>query len=318
MDHYRAVPLSDDYHLLYTDPHTGTLCLGADAQAGSPDRLICEARFRPPFDSSLPVLYTAEFNTRHDLLCVMATFSVDGGDDCLGSLEEGSGIIPLSLDPTKSLDMDMQMIVLYTIPLSMFAVISDGRCRQGCVTANRDEREDNLVTSKAGERIKGSSSNIHSADDASTEKTVHHPFEIRGQPVALCHNLVELALDLGHGTFLWAFNAQGWARAWILHGGREETSGRVIVQPDGSLRHVDSNGDFTMTDDDQVVLTPKMTIEPVTNLDAILSMKTDTNVPVPQAGRYYNPATRILKCDNSGGIVSVALNGITRVDVGLN
>ncbi|CEI40326.1 hypothetical protein FVEN_g1747 [Fusarium venenatum] len=316
MDHYRAVPLSDGCHFLYTDPCIGTLSLGADALAGPPDRLICEARFRPPSDSSLPLLYTAEFDTRHNL-CVMATFSAGGGDDCIGSMEEGAGVIPLNFDPPKSLDMNMQMIVLYIVPSSMFAVISEGRCRQWCVTANRDEREGDLLMDEAGTRTKGSSNNIHFADDASAETTVHRPFEIRGQPVARCHNLVELALDLGLDTVLWAFSAQGWARAWILHDGREEISSRVIVQPDGSLRHVDSNGDCSMTDDDQVVSTPKVTMGPVTNLEAILSMKTDTTVPVPQAGRYCGPATRILESDNSGGMVSVALNGITRFDVEL-
>ncbi|GKU06894.1 f-box protein [Fusarium langsethiae] len=277
----------------------GTLSLGTDAPAGSSDRLICEARFRPPFGSLLPVLYTAEFNTWYDL-CVIATFSAGGGEDRLGSLGEGADAIPLSFDPPKTLDMDMQTIALYTVPLNVFAAISEGRFRQRCVAANRDEKEGDLVMGEAGARIKGNSSNIHFADDAPAEKTVHHPSEIRGQPIARCHNLVELSLDLGLDTLgldtvLWAFSAQGWAWAWVLHGGCQDNSSRVIVQPDGSLRHVDSDGDYIMTDDDQVVLTPKVTIEPVTNLEAILSIKTDATVPAPQAERYYGVATRIRK-----------------------
>ena len=139
---------------MYTDPRTGTLSLGTDAPAGSSNRLICEARFPPPFDSLLPVLYTAEFDTSHGL-CVAATFSVVGGDSSLGDLGGCTGVTSIKLDPPESSDTDMQMIVLYTIPLDLFAVISQGRCRQTCMNATQYEEEGNMLGGM-GERIKGS------------------------------------------------------------------------------------------------------------------------------------------------------------------
>ncbi|MCJ1257093.1 hypothetical protein MMC24_004918 [Lignoscripta atroalba] len=39
-DHYRAVPLSDGHHILFTDPATGCLCLGHDAPVGAPTKLV--------------------------------------------------------------------------------------------------------------------------------------------------------------------------------------------------------------------------------------------------------------------------------------
>ena len=47
-DHYHAVPLSDGFHMLYTDPTTGLLCLGSDAPLGGPTKLIRKAVFMPP------------------------------------------------------------------------------------------------------------------------------------------------------------------------------------------------------------------------------------------------------------------------------
>ena len=47
-DHYHAVPLSDGFHMLYTDPTTGLLCLGSDATLGGPTKFIRKAVFMPP------------------------------------------------------------------------------------------------------------------------------------------------------------------------------------------------------------------------------------------------------------------------------
>ena len=39
IDHFKAVPLSDGYHVLFTDPVSGCLCLGNDAPVGRPTKL---------------------------------------------------------------------------------------------------------------------------------------------------------------------------------------------------------------------------------------------------------------------------------------
>lgn len=76
-DHYRAVPLSDGYHVLFTDPRTGQLCLGTDAPVGPLARLLRKIHFRPPAGiSESPVLYAAGSDTRHGIR-VVATFLLD-------------------------------------------------------------------------------------------------------------------------------------------------------------------------------------------------------------------------------------------------
>ncbi|RMZ80756.1 hypothetical protein DV738_g2646, partial [Chaetothyriales sp. CBS 135597] len=46
--HYRAIPLSDGFHLLYTDPTTKLLYIGSDAPLGGPTNLIRKVAFVPP------------------------------------------------------------------------------------------------------------------------------------------------------------------------------------------------------------------------------------------------------------------------------
>lgn len=50
---------------------------------------------------------------------------------------------------------------------------------------------------------------------------------------------------------LWAFSAQGWARAWALDAGREDAFNHTVVQQDGSLRLVDREGDYVMAQAEQ-------------------------------------------------------------------
>jgi hypothetical protein len=47
-DHFHAVPVSDGYHLVFTDPASGLLCLGSDAPLGGPTKLIRKIVFIPP------------------------------------------------------------------------------------------------------------------------------------------------------------------------------------------------------------------------------------------------------------------------------
>jgi hypothetical protein len=63
-DHYRAVPMSDGFHMLYTDPANGLLCMGSDAPLGGPSKLIRKVMFVQPTSTSagstgFPTCYTA-------------------------------------------------------------------------------------------------------------------------------------------------------------------------------------------------------------------------------------------------------------------
>ena len=62
-DHYRAVPLSDGFHVLFTDPATGLLFLGSDAPLGGTTKLDRRIMFLGP-EGCLPRVYAAAAELR--------------------------------------------------------------------------------------------------------------------------------------------------------------------------------------------------------------------------------------------------------------
>ena len=62
-DHYRAVPLSDGKHVLFTDPVTDMLCLGNDAPLGGPTKLLRKVIMVGP-EGCVPSVYAAGADLR--------------------------------------------------------------------------------------------------------------------------------------------------------------------------------------------------------------------------------------------------------------
>lgn len=315
-DHYRAVPLGDGYHILFTDPKTGNLCLGTDAPVGSLNRLVRKIWFRPPIGASTgsPVLYAAGADTRHGVR-VMATFSVQSGDGLRLEVDDDSG--SSRAGPQTNICTDKQMIVFYSIPPDMFQDISQA----GSAFARQPE------TTPGEELGEGVSEWIYwrpeetchtiDANDPFWDNAIF-PLEIQGQPVAVCCNLVELAVDAGPDLILWAFSAEGWARTWALDTSLEEALSHTVVQQDGSLRHVDPDGNFIMagveqpgTSDSPMVLSP---------FDGTVSARLNSRVTKPYVERYRRLLTG-WEGSPVSGTVSVdlveELSGIARMDVEL-
>jgi hypothetical protein len=61
-DHYRVVPLSDGYHILFIDSVTGLLCLASDAPVGGPTKLLLKIWFEGPEGKASPTSYTSGSN----------------------------------------------------------------------------------------------------------------------------------------------------------------------------------------------------------------------------------------------------------------
>lgn len=241
-DHYRALPLSDGYHILFTDPRTGNLCLGTDAPVGSLTRLLRKVWFRPPAcaSSPLPVLYTAGADTRHGVR-VAATFSVNDSMRT-GTVTEVRDMVegmPGSENGGK------QIVVFYTVPPDMFHDISQTEVEARMPSYSDSQRHDGHepVPWRPEERY-------HAIDVFSDpfQSTTVYPLEIRGQSVAICSDIVELCLDSSPEMIIWAFSAEGWGRAWAIGGGAGVVPAMTEVQRDGSLRFVDVEGDVGMVD----------------------------------------------------------------------
>ncbi|KAH6608461.1 f-box domain-containing [Trichoderma cornu-damae] len=244
-DHFRAVPLSDGYHILFTDPRTGTLCLGTDAPVGSLTRLLRKIWFRPPpqADPPVPLLYAAGADTRHGVR-VVATFAARRRDDGASSPERrrrcrrrsyGAGIAT----PGDG-DSNEQLIVFYTVPPDVFHDMrrTDADSRSAGYRTEEDQEPGRPEPRYGHFDVFGDPFGEGSS----------YPLEIDGHLVANCGNITEIALNSCPDLIIWAFAAEGWAKTWVLDTGRSEPPMRAAAQRDGSVRHVDSDGDVVMTD----------------------------------------------------------------------
>lgn len=307
-DHYRAVPLSDGYHILFTDPRTGNLCLGTDAPVGSLTRLLRKIWFRPPPNalSPLPILYTAGADTRHGVR-VVATFSVGSGYAQQGKGKDGKA---------AKTEATMQCIVFYTVPPDMFHDISGGE-----VPATRSEtRSDGLDTRGGPVPASWRSEESYHAIDVFSDpfqSTSVYPLEVYGQPVAQCSNLVELSLESSPEMVIWAFSAEGWARTWALDSGENLSVMTMSVQRDGSLRRLDIDGDVGMADAD-CGAPPASNTADLPIFDGAAGCSSDWTNPPPEQCRL---TTIGWETDMRSGTVSVDLmeevSGISRMDVEL-
>jgi hypothetical protein len=225
-DHYRAVPLSDGYHILFTDPSTGLLCLGGDAPIGGPTKLLRKIWFAGPQGQGSPVTYT-------------------GGSD----LRCGVRVVAAYGHGTE------QNIWLFSVPPDVF---TESQAKQGGInlpfagissgtgSGNHDWVKwwCNVDSTNSPEPIYG----------ASHAMIIRHdrlwPIQVRGQEIGRCHGVVDLAIDAGPEMTIWAFGKEGLAKTWQIDDGSSDvTSGkRVLVMRDGTIRESDAGGDIQMVD----------------------------------------------------------------------
>ena len=231
-DHYRAIPLSDGYHILFTDPRSGCLCLGTDAPVGSVTRLLRKVWFRPPpaAISPIPILYAAGSDTRHGVR-VVGTFAA----------ASSSGSTDDDMEPPK------QMIAFFTVPPDLFHDLSHGNAMLQLKTDILNDRAHRQSTSEPWLPDQS-----YQAIDVFCEpfrNTPSYPLEICGQAIAVCDNLTEIALESSPEMVVWAFSSSGWAKAWAIDSGGFEAPLQTAIQQDGGVRLIDQDGDVIMAGD---------------------------------------------------------------------
>ena len=205
--------------------------------------------------------------------------------------------------------MHRQVIMFYTIPPDVFhdkgaisARIGRQETRSGekSETLSRFRDEDYLATKSFAASHPGSTA---------------FPLEISGQPVATCNDLVELALDSCPEMIIWAFSAKGWARTWALNNGRMAKPTKTSIQRDGSIRHIDSDGDIAMTDTTVPGTTVPVDLEWPED-DEVAEERDGHNIETERHGRL----TSTQDADRMSGVASVEVreeNKIVRIDVEL-
>lgn len=317
-DHYRAVPLSDGYHILFTDPRSGNLCLGTDAPIGALTRLLRKVWFSPPPEaaSPIPMLYAVGSDVRHGVR-IVATFAASPPDEGI-SLDINSQHHP-ELDPLVT---DSQVVVFYSIPPDMFQEIS----RIGLPSHLRNQRNPagEWFSEWASWRLEEGYQEVGNVGDRFDDSSVF-PLEVRGQMVATCQNLVEVAIDSSPDMVIWGFSAEGWAAAWAMNTGSDAPMTRSAVQIDGSIRYMDSEGDLVIGDAD-VPSSPTLVMEDVPTLDGASTSQPSKSVYKSHRGRRAAGDDEMIRAgwmagDRMSGTVSVDLveevSGIARVDVEL-
>ncbi|KHN98957.1 uncharacterized protein MAM_03419 [Metarhizium album ARSEF 1941] len=300
-DHYRAVPLSDGYHILFTDPRTGCLCLGTDAPIGSVTRLLRKVWFRPPGAalSAIPILYAAASDTRHGVR-VVATFAA------------------ASPPNTRDAVPNKQVVVFFTVPPDLFHDLSHGNAGRPLTTEMlSDERTRRQSTSEPWQ-VEESYGEVDVFSDAFRDMP-SCPLEIWGQTITIHEDLTEIALDSSPEMVVWAFSSSGWAKAWAVDSGRSEPLTMTAIQQDGGVRLVDKDGDGPMAhgEGSSVMEAPHVAggVDP---FDGTVGTNfVERRSAFERAGWY----TRARGSDRMSGTASVDLiegvNGIVRLDVQL-
>ena len=222
-DHYRAIPLSDGYHILFTDPTTGLLCLGSDAPVGGPTKLLRKIWFQGPEGEGSPVSYASGSDLNFGVR-VVAAF--------------GSGI--------------EQKVWFFVVPGDVFAA------NQSSQTMVRGP----WLKSSSSYFTKNLEWMNWWPDDGLQEWINHSqdpvqgvlprsvwPVKIKGQEIGALQGLVDLAIDSGPSMTIWAFSKEGMAKVWQIDDGKLDVSvTERLVARDGTIRELDGEGDVEMSD----------------------------------------------------------------------
>ncbi|OLN93253.1 hypothetical protein CCHL11_07546 [Colletotrichum chlorophyti] len=301
-DNYRAVPISDGDHILFTDPRTGYLCLGANTPVGAMNRLQRKVQFWPPSaaSSNAPILYAVGAELTHGVR-IAAVFPTAEWLESRGYRSE------------------RQLLVFYTIPPDMFNDIS----RLGDLVDMADYPEMEWAWRWQTSAFQDISTTHAGSAALMTQRTPPYSVDIHGQVVAVCSGTVELAVNSGPDMLIWAFNMEGIARCWALNIGMSKSMLLFTVLRDGSVRQVDADGDVLMDDVEQKLPVPGDILGSAKphNLDgAVLTHEARPSPQRPLLQRYYRLTTGHGQ-GGSNGTVNIDLiedvQGVARLDIDL-
>ncbi|OWP04962.1 hypothetical protein B2J93_7263 [Marssonina coronariae] len=229
-DHYRAVPLSDGYHILFTDPASGSLCLGSDAPVGGPTKLLRKIWFHVPSESgtahsATPISYTAGSDLSQGVRVVAAFENGPSGE---------------------------QSVWLFSVPSDIFTA-SQTKPASSTTAAwlNASSYRGEAVEEEwkkwwPDDGLQQWLSNTHEPVPGVLPRSVW-PVKIRGKKIGTCKGLVDLAVD-ARSISVWAFSRAGLAAVWRLTHGHHSSIRRLIVVRDGTVREVQADGDVEMSD----------------------------------------------------------------------
>ncbi|KAK1509165.1 F-box domain-containing protein [Colletotrichum costaricense] len=229
-DNYRAVPLSDGSHILFTDPKTRYLSLVCDDPKWSRAGIVTKVKFCPPAAAceSAPLMYAVGRDLVHGVR-IAAVFSTT-------RWTEGEGFQP-----------GEQILAFYTIPPDMFRDLSNTNSLLSLVDSQGEHQWAHwwpTLQHTVQQFLKAKNGGLNSKDNRNPRPKF--PIDVYGQVVAVCSGIVDLSMGLGPDMMIWAFGREGLARCWALNTGNTKLVRRHAILGDGSMRKVDGDGDLTM------------------------------------------------------------------------
>lgn len=236
-DHYRALPLSDGYNMLFTDPDTGMLCLGSDAPLGEPTKLMKKIICVPPSGTST----TPSKEDRAPPSAYAAGSNIDWGVRIVAAYRN--------------------RIVLFCVPPDVFDAIKSEREKQGDgVMGDSDlARDFFLEETRRHRRRRGTFAHngsgnwefLLSQPLESSQKQQLWPIPIVGKEIGTMNDVAEFAVQSSNGGLrIWAFGATGEARVLDIDTVSTPSSShsqvsdidqrvagvkKVVLGPDGSI-----------------------------------------------------------------------------------
>ena len=222
-DHYQAVPLSDGYHVLFTDPATGLLCLGSDAPVGGPTKLLRKIWFQGPEGKGCPVAYA-------------------------GSMDPASGVRVVAAYGSGP----EQSVWFFSVPGDVFAankglpfVLGGSYVQAWSQGVGSDNRNANWVDWWPDQSQHEWLSNVQDSIPGALPRTIW-PVKIRGQEIGTCPILVDIAVQSGPSMAVWAFSRDGLAKAWKINDGNSPNIRSIWVMRDGAVHEFGTDGDEDM------------------------------------------------------------------------
>ncbi|KZL69848.1 F-box domain-containing protein [Colletotrichum tofieldiae] len=276
-DNYRAIPLNDGSHILFTDPRTGYLCLGADSPIGSMTRLQRKVQFWPPSTacSNAPTLCAVGADLTNGVR-VAAVFPTAQWVDQLGFQSE------------------KQLLVFYTLPPDMFKDIS----RFGNLADMLDRPMADWTAWWPMSAIRAFAAAHGSCLKKSSflQSGPSYPIDIHGKVVAVCSGIVDLSLDSGPDMI----------RSTVLRDGSMRE-----VDGDGDVVMDDVDLDLQLEDSRQTVT------RPLTKDDEVAAESASPSPDRPLSYRYYRLTTRGKEEDVVNANCLENIQGVARLDVEL-
>lgn len=224
-DHFRAVPLSDGCHILFTDPSTGLLCLGIDDPLGGPTKLLRKVRFAGPQGGCNPVSYAGSSSVRYGVRVVCSYGSKS---------EQSIWLFSVPGDVFTSSLLDYGITALPCIGNSLS---SENENREWIEWWNNRQPQDQTGRAK------------RTASALVGEEDRIWPVQVRGQEIGKCRGLTALAIHTGPEMTIWAFSKDGLAQTWQIDDGNldGDVKKRIVAQ-DGTVQEFDRSGDTDMND----------------------------------------------------------------------